>query len=69
MANFESLLAAREGQVERWLFAAFFAERAPRKVRIRRPGLQPLSAPLRLAGANLSYWALLLVSTSGFLMR
>ena len=69
MANFESLLAAREGQVERWLFAAFFAERAPRKVRIRCPGAQPLSAPLRLAGANLSYWALLLVSTSGFLMR
>ena len=69
MANFESLLATREGQVERWLFAAFFAERAPRKVRVRRPGLHPLSAPLRLAGANLSYWALLLVSSSGFLMR
>jgi hypothetical protein len=69
MANFDFLLATRDGQIERWLYAAFFAERAPRKVRVRRPGLAPLSAPLRLGGAGFTYWALLLVSTSGFLMR
>lgn len=69
MANFESLRATRESQVDRWLFDAFFAERAPRKVNVHRSRAAPLSAPLRLGGASFAYWVLLMVSGSGLLMH